>query len=458
MWLQDALANSLATMAKTGLWAHDGRWRQWESFSCPSLDPIHIHFYRVLPYAWFFPDLRRSQMRGFASAQRADGYIQENLGGVGTDIDHGGGRMMGDGPTVFVLEAYQDYLWSNDRGFLDDMWPSVQRALRWQIERSRNHGLPEHLENTYDWWEFDKKELVSYNAVLHVAALLAGGRLAGIERDTELEALCRERTTAARRALAERFWTGEFYRSWWTAAGTHPDALHADTLYGQLWAWILGLGDALDPETMRRHLRAEKRINGSRFGLKVMRGTGNDDDRFVPRGSADGKPATGFAPGKGGPVNDLVWETGSIDWTTLSILLGGDPADCLEEAERIFRKWREDLKDPWDIRDLTTGWDGFPWCNSHYARQLMVWAIPLALSGQQLDATAGRLSFEPRVSSPARLPFFTPSAHGTLDLLPDDSLELRVTGGELRVKEITVRGRRAALTGPLGSGASIRLS
>ena len=49
--LQDALINSVATMAKTGMWFADGRWRQWESFSCPGVDPIHIHFYRALPYA-----------------------------------------------------------------------------------------------------------------------------------------------------------------------------------------------------------------------------------------------------------------------------------------------------------------------------------------------------------------------------------------------------------------------
>ncbi len=107
-WLQAALVNSAATVAKTGMWFRDGRWRQWESFSCPAVEPIHIQFYRVLPYAWFFTDLRRSQMRGFAACQREDGYIQENLG-RGTDVlDKPIGRMMGDACTTFILQAYQD--------------------------------------------------------------------------------------------------------------------------------------------------------------------------------------------------------------------------------------------------------------------------------------------------------------------------------------------------------------
>lgn len=449
-WLQDAMVNSAATMAKTGLWVSDGRWRQWESFSCASLDPIHIHYYRVLPYAWFFPELRRSQMRGFAAAQRKDGYIQENLGGISTDIDQGGGRMMGDGPSVFVLEAYQDYAWTGDRKFLDALWPSVRAALLWQIERSRKYGLPDHLDNSYDWWEFDRKELVSYNAFLHIAAVLAGERIARVQGDAELVKLCQERATKGRRSVIEHLWTGEHYRSWWLPNAGHPDALHADTLYGQLWAEVLGLGDTSDPDKMRGHLRAEKRINGSPFGLKVMRGTGSDDDRYRAGTS-------GFAPGKGGPVNDLVWETGSIDWCALGLYLGADPTECLEEARRVLQKWQIVLKDPWDIRDLTTGWDGFPWCNSHYARQLMLWAIPLALSGQQYDAADGTLRFSPRLPAPSRLPFFTPTAHGTLELRSDGSSVLSVGAGEIRLDEVSVGQARTSPRTTLKAGDTLVL-
>lgn len=53
-WLQDALVNSMGTMFKTSLWTEDGRFRQWESFACPDIDAIHIHFARALPYELFF--------------------------------------------------------------------------------------------------------------------------------------------------------------------------------------------------------------------------------------------------------------------------------------------------------------------------------------------------------------------------------------------------------------------
>ena len=50
-WLQDSMVNSPATMLRTGMWVRDGRWRQFESFSCPYLDPIHVQLYRSQTFA-----------------------------------------------------------------------------------------------------------------------------------------------------------------------------------------------------------------------------------------------------------------------------------------------------------------------------------------------------------------------------------------------------------------------
>ena len=78
-WLQDSLINSVATMYKTGLWFSDGSWRQWESFSCAGLNPIHIDFYRILPYAFFFPSLQEQLLATHAQAQLANGFVHEQL-------------------------------------------------------------------------------------------------------------------------------------------------------------------------------------------------------------------------------------------------------------------------------------------------------------------------------------------------------------------------------------------
>ena len=191
-WLQDALLNSVATMAKTGMWIEDGRWRQWESFSCSALEPVHIHFYRSLPYMLFFPQLSQSQFRGFASIQKPDGFINEDLGNSGRPIDNSQARDMGDCTSTFILGVYNHYLWTADRRFLDELWPAARKAAQWQIGRSRSFGLPARLNNTYDWWAFQDKDVVAYNAVLHLAALEAADRLAEIKGDADFARHCRQ--------------------------------------------------------------------------------------------------------------------------------------------------------------------------------------------------------------------------------------------------------------------------
>ena len=49
--LRHLLLNSLGTFIKTGVWTADGRWRQFESFSCNDLEPVHLHV-SYLSMAW----------------------------------------------------------------------------------------------------------------------------------------------------------------------------------------------------------------------------------------------------------------------------------------------------------------------------------------------------------------------------------------------------------------------
>lgn len=424
VWLQDALLNSLGTMLKTSFWSADGRFRQWESFSCPAVDPVHIHFYRSIPYTMFFPELQRNLFRGYASRQRTDGFIHENLGGASRPLDEAGGRMMGDCTSTFLLGVYANYLWTADRKYFDALWPAAKKAAQWQIERSAPYGLPHHLNNTYDWWNFEQKDVVAYNAVLHLAAVRAAEKMADLQGDGPFAELCRSHFSSAQKKLDELLWNGEYYRAWWMKDQPPTEAIQADTLYGQLWAFLLGLGPLVEEEKIRRHLAAEQKYNASPFGLKVMQRTGHD---LKTR-------------------EELVWQAGSLTWAALNLYLGSPVETSLAEAKKVINVWREHLRDPWDWRDLTTAWDGQPWCNSHYARQLIFWAIPLALSGQQYSAPERKLSFSPKLGPGAKLPWFTPAAYGTLEILSDRQIRLRTIAGRLELRQLWI-GNKCVVEG-----------
>jgi len=441
-WLQDSLINSVATTYKTGMRFRDGRWRQWEAFSCADGDPGHIDFYDALPYMFFFPALRKQVLTRFAAAQQDDGFIPEVLitGGVPKSVlpaagplDMPGGRTMGDSATIFVLGVWQYYHWTGDEDFLRRMWPHVRLAALWQIERSKHLGLPEYLQTTYDLFNFDRKTLVSYNAILQLASLLAAEKIANISNDPRSAEQFRAAFRTGQEALTSKFWTGEYFRAWWSDDGTSSDTLLADTLYGQLWASLLDLGPVTEKRQLTSHLESEAALNGNPYGLRVLSG------REIPahRGETATNP---WKQGDPKPNDALIWPAGSLDWSALTILLGGHATDGLTEAKKVIANQSTHLQDQWNYTDLNNNWDGAPWGNSHYTRQLIQWALPLAISGQEWDAAAKKLAFHPAAGAPDRLPFFTPQATGVIEREQSGKWRFTITSGALEINGIQVAG------------------
>ena len=102
--------------------------------------------------------------------------------------------------------------------------------------------------------------------------------------------------------------------------------------------------------------------------------------------------------------------------------------------------------------------EGQPMANSHYGYHMVMWHIPLALSGQHWDARTRALAFQPKVKAPFSLPVFVP---GTVALLVADARgggSLQVVAGQpLALGNLTV-GTRAASNLPriLDVGDSVR--
>lgn len=454
-WLQDTLMNSVATMYKTGMRFRNGQWRQWESFSCADVDPGHIDFYQSLPYMFFYPDLRKQILSRFAAVQHPDGYIPEELGQGDVEwvgpLDQAGGRDMGDSATVFILGVWQYYLWTGDRGFLNLMWSHVRLAAFWQIERSRNYGLPEHLQTTYDLFHFNRKTLVSYNAFLHLASMRAAEKIAQVQNDGKSVEKFQAAFTAGQHSLDQRLWTGKYYRAWWVGEGAFTDPLLADTLYGQLWASALDLGMLAKRKNMVSHLESETEMNGSPFGLRIMTG-------IEPKVSSTEDIPAPWKPNQPKPNDNLVWPASSIDWSILKIYLGGNVDQSLEEANKVIFNQRSQLNDQWNYTDLNNNWNGGPWGNSHYTRQLIVWALPLAISGEQWNAAASCLMFNTADATLRRLPFFTPQASGVVEFVAPDKWKIELISGRLTLHEVLISSASWRVDKTLNAGGSILLS
>ena len=99
--------------------------------------------------------------------------------------------------------------------------------------------------------------------------------------------------------------------------------------------------------------------------------------------------------------------------------------------------------------------------NSHYARQLNMWAIPLALSGQQFDARdplGATLSFNRREPSKLRRwPVLTPLMTGIASDTDEGcagGLSLEVLSGGLTLRELWLDGELLATNVTVGVSSS----
>lgn len=354
--------------------------------------------------------------------------------------EHFEGRVNGDCSTVFALSVYMTYKWTGDKAFVDEMWPKVKNATEWQIDRSKQFGLPDHLVSTYDLSGFKDKDLVSYNGFMHMAALQATRELAMVYSDEEFAKRCEQNMKLAQETLKKHLWTGEYFRNWWSKDQEINDDLHIDTQYGQLWSYLLGLGDLMDRDMVRSHLIEEEKAADSPYGLRVLANAG--DDRDVT----------------GSDVNNTVWQAGGINWSILNLYLGMDPDRGLVHAEKIVNHWRNKLKDQWNYTDLTSVFDGYPHTNSHYGRQLMFWGIPIALSGQNYSDPDKVLSLSPKVKPPYRLPFFLPGANGVLEAKSGEAFRISLFSGKMKLNELVIDGKLVTRDFSMDAGESIDLN
>ena len=69
-----------------------------------------------------------------------DGHVNENPGFRPGQA--GGGRVMGDTTTIWLLELLEVYQHTGELTLIESLWPQVQRAAAWQIASTAEIGLP----------------------------------------------------------------------------------------------------------------------------------------------------------------------------------------------------------------------------------------------------------------------------------------------------------------------------
>lgn len=374
-WLSDGLINSLGVYSAASWWTRRGAFAVFENpVKWPLMDSLDVRYYGSLPLAFLFPKLERATLELFRSLQRPDGRIPHDLGKSQVNCPSDGttaGVGWKDLSTKYALMVYRNFLWTQDRTWVSRFYPSVKRAMLWQLRTDKNgDALPDNegKDSTYDLWNFFGTS--SYTSCLHLAALRATEALARAAGDASFARACRKGFRDGARSFDEQLWTGSYYRAARQPDGSTYDACIAGQLNGQWYAHLLGLGDLLPREHIHQAVETMLRLNGScsKFGA-------------VNAVFPDGR------------IDESSWHSGNI-WAGETYALSalaiyeGLIEEGIDLAKRMWSCFLEGGKRPWSQTDVVSAKDGRPGDGEFYIRNIAIWAIPFALA--RFDAGARR--------------------------------------------------------------------
>ena len=398
-WFLDRTFATVATLAtSTCHWLANGRFYGWEGVGCCEGTCTHVWHY-AHAVARLFPELERSarSMADFAVAFDSDTGLIGFRGEA-----HRNAAI--DGQAGCILRSYREHQMSADAGFLDRHWPSIRKALEFLIAADGDDdGLIEgrqHNTLDADWYG-----PVAWLSGLYLAALLAGEQMAREMKDAEFAQRLRAIFTRGRTRIVERLWNGEYFVN--RPDPNHRDTInsgtgcHIDQVFGQSWAYQVGLERVFSREHALGALRALWKYNFTpdvgpyRQAMKpgrwyAMAGEGGLIMCTFPRSDWSFEDAQGQGnrnPGFAGYFNECMngfeyQVAGHMVWEGL--LMEG-----LAITRMIHDRYHPLRRNPWNEVE----------CGDHYARSMAGYGVFLAACGFSYHGPQGQIGFAPQWSA-----------------------------------------------------------
>jgi non-lysosomal glucosylceramidase len=436
-WFLDRTFLNTSTLATSTCFRFaDGRFYGWEGVGCCAGTCGHVYHY-AHAIGRLFPDLERDlrERVDFGIALRTDGSIL--FRGELNDIP------AIDAQAGSVLRTLREHQMSADASFLHRNWPQVRRATQWLIaqDADRDGLIDGRQHNTLDSDWFGP---IAWLSGLYLAALQAAAAMADEVQDAVFACECRDILAVGRHRFVDRLFDGEYFVN--EVDPSHADAINSgtgcaiDQVFGQSWAFQVGLPRVLPVEQTRSALRALWRYN------------------FTPDVGAyraENQPGRWYAmPGEAGL---LICTFPRVDWDFVRAAGKGHPIfvgyfnECMNGFEYQVAGhmiWEglvlEGLAITRAVHDRYHASGRNPWneveCGDHYARSMASYGVFLAACGYSYHGPHGELSFAPRVSTEDFQCAFTASeGWGTFAMSRTPArAEVSLKWGKLRLKRLSL--------------------
>jgi len=278
-WYKSALFNETYFIADGGtIWVdvaddltlpdHVRKWGRFgylEGHEYRMINTYDVHFYASFALIQLWPNLELSIQYDFASSityEKLDprvylfhGHraqwktkhsVPHDLGdpdeepwlSVNAYIAHDTADWKDLGPK-YLLQIYRDYMYTNNKQFLIDVWPTVKFVTdRLKKQDVDGDGIVDNggfADQTYDAWTV--KGTSAYCGGLHIAALRACIEMGRILNEREAVEEYEVWLLLAKKSYSEKLWNGTYY-DYDSSQSLHHDSIMADQLAG---FWYLRL-------------------------------------------------------------------------------------------------------------------------------------------------------------------------------------------------------------------------
>jgi non-lysosomal glucosylceramidase len=428
-FLERTFANASILATSTCHRFESGRFYGWEGVGCCEGTCTHVWHY-AQAMARLFPDLERDLRK------RVDfGLALNPQTGV---INHRGeGHDLAvDGQAGCILRAYREHQMSSDDRFLRELWPKIKAAMQCLVRMDDGEGIlegPQH--NTLDQPWFGK---VAWLSSLYIAAARACEEMAKEMGDEPFARQMQEIVERGGKNIDGELFNGEYYLQIADAphkksVGSH-DGCEVDQVFGQSWAFQVGLGRILYESHVKKALESLWKYNFT-----------PDVGRFRQRN----KPGRWYAmAGEGGlvmcswPHGDAARVPGGFDLYFNECMNGfehqvaghmiweGMVEQGLAVERMLHDRYHAARRNPWNEVE----------CGDHYARSMASYGVFLAACGYEHDGPRGNLGFAPKLTpEDYHAPFTTARGWGTFSQTRTETAQheiLRLKWGELPLSRL----------------------
>jgi non-lysosomal glucosylceramidase len=437
-WFLDRTLLNISILATSTAYRFaDGRFYSWEGVGCCPGTCTHVWHY-AQAMARLFPELERITREhvdldiGFNKSTGVMGFRAE--------FDHG---LAVDGQAGTLLRCYREHQMSADDSFLKRNWPRIKQAYEPLLKLDGNDdGLMEGAQmNTLDKPWFGK---ISWLSSLYLAAVRAGEAMARHMGENDFADRCKVIAERGSKNLVDQLFDGEYFLS--KVDPKQLDAINSgtgceiDQVFGQSWAFQVGLGRVIPETQTRSALRSLWKYNFTpdvgpyREHYKdgrwyAMPGEAGLLMCTFPRNDWDYSQAKGKGPSWAtGYFNECM--NGFEHQVAGHMIWEGMVQEGLAIERAIHDRYAASRRNPWNEIE----------CGDHYSRSMASYGVFLAACGYTYDGPSATLGFAPRLTPDNfRAPFTAAEGWGTFEQKREAGVQrgaIHMKWGHLRLSEL----------------------